>query len=153
MIIGVENGSEKYQTKRVNAIQFKSKLSGNISKMWLTYFRWFFFFSSIFWLSVAEIITSLLSFTQKLQLSCYFSCFVNCVNKVGKQRYQIFSGKASVLCLFSCRFWSVATRCFGRSLFSWTKATNFRFRQHYILTYIFFEFEENSYSFWASDYR
>ena len=38
MIIGVENGSEKYQTKRVNAIQFESKLSGNISKMWLTYF-------------------------------------------------------------------------------------------------------------------
>ena len=37
MIIGVENGSEKYQTKRVNAIQFESKLSGNISKMWLTY--------------------------------------------------------------------------------------------------------------------
>ena len=153
MIIGVENGSEKYQTKRVNPIQFKSKLSGNISKMWLTYFRWFFFFSSIFWLSLKWSRLFSLVLKNYLQLSCYFSCFVNCVNKVGKQRYQIFSGKASVLCLFSCCFWSVATRCFGRSLFLWTKATNFRFRQHYILTYIFFEFEENSYSFWASDYR
>ena len=155
MIIGVENGSEKYQTKRVNAIQFESKLSGNISKMWLTYFYDVSVFSfTVSKIHLALLFDWLLRLFLSLKISKFkklFTTFLFC-----KQSRQTalpdISAKASVSFILSCRFWSLATRCFGRSLFSWTKMTNFRFRQNYILTYILFEFKENSYSFWASDY-